>query len=173
MNLFSFEEDNLNVDDVYQVDIYNSRFEKHFCQTPRNDFDFDDETWFENRSLHALDINIVEKKMKEISKARSLSRLFKSWRTKLSYLFIPMSTVLCHATKDRQRISSVIECSDISREALILVPHLHTSRTRKVILTVQNFPIYQRRTDEYFQLQGMFSSCNIGSVNVLLTENWE
>ena len=52
-------------------------------------------------------------------------------------------------------------------------PHLHTSRTLKVILTVQNFPINQRRTDEYFQLQGMFSSCNIGSVNVVVKENWE
>ena len=60
-----------------------------------------------------------------------------------------------------------------SREALILVPHLHISRTRKVILTVQNFPINQRRTDEYFQLQGMFSSRHIGSVNVVLKENWE
>ena len=34
---------------------------KAFCQTPRNDFDFDDEIWFENRSLHALGINIVAK----------------------------------------------------------------------------------------------------------------
>ena len=32
-----------------------------FCQTPRNDFDFDDEIWFENRSLHAPGINIVGK----------------------------------------------------------------------------------------------------------------
>ena len=30
MNLFNFEEDNLNVDDVYQEDIYNSRFAKNF-----------------------------------------------------------------------------------------------------------------------------------------------
>ena len=29
MNLFNFEEDNLIVGDVYQVDIYNSRFAKH------------------------------------------------------------------------------------------------------------------------------------------------
>ena len=42
------------------------------------DFDFDDEIWFENRSLHALDINIVAKRMKEISKATSLSQLYKS-----------------------------------------------------------------------------------------------
>ena len=42
---------------------------KAFCQTPKNDFDFDNEIWFENRSLHALGINIVAKKMKEISKA--------------------------------------------------------------------------------------------------------
>ena len=40
---------------------------KAFCQTPRNDFDFVDEIWFESRSLHALGINIVAKKMKEIS----------------------------------------------------------------------------------------------------------
>ena len=46
---------------------------KAFCQTPKNDFHFDDEIWFEhveNRSLHALGINIVGKKMKEISKPR-------------------------------------------------------------------------------------------------------
>ena len=41
-----------------------------FCQTPGNDFDFDEEIWFENRSLRALDINIVAEKMKEISKPR-------------------------------------------------------------------------------------------------------
>ena len=52
---------------------------KAICQTPRNDLDFDDEIWFENRSLHALGINIVAKKMKEISKATSLSQLYKSW----------------------------------------------------------------------------------------------
>ena len=46
---------------------------KAFCQTPRNDFDFDDEIQFENRSLHAFGINIVAKKMKEIPKATSLS----------------------------------------------------------------------------------------------------
>ena len=34
---------------------------KAICQTPRNDLDFDDEIWFENRSLHALGINIVGK----------------------------------------------------------------------------------------------------------------
>ena len=32
MNLFNFEEDTLNVDGVYQVDIYNSRFAKHFVR---------------------------------------------------------------------------------------------------------------------------------------------
>ena len=48
---------------------------KAFCQTPRNDFDFDDEIWFENRSLHALGINIASKKMTEFSKATSLSQL--------------------------------------------------------------------------------------------------
>ena len=32
VNLFDFEKDNLNVDDVYQVDIYNSRFAKHFVR---------------------------------------------------------------------------------------------------------------------------------------------
>ena len=58
---------------------------KAFCQTPRNDFDFDDEIWFENRSLHALGINFVAKKMKEISKAMSLSQLYKSWSPKPSY----------------------------------------------------------------------------------------
>ena len=51
---------------------------KAFCQTPRYDFDFDDEIWFENRSLRALDINIVAKKMKEISKATSLSHCTKA-----------------------------------------------------------------------------------------------
>ena len=57
---------------------------KAFCQTPGNDFDFDEEIWFENRSLHALDINIVAKKMK-VSKATSLSQLYKSWSPQPSY----------------------------------------------------------------------------------------
>ena len=43
---------------------------KAVCQTPRNDFDFDDEIWFENRSLHALVINIMAKKMKKFPKSR-------------------------------------------------------------------------------------------------------
>ena len=42
--------------------IYDSRFAKHF--------DFDDEIWFENRSVHALGINIVAKKMTEFPKPR-------------------------------------------------------------------------------------------------------
>ena len=37
---------------------------KAFCQTPRNDFDLDDEIWFENRPLHAC-ITIVAKKIDE------------------------------------------------------------------------------------------------------------
>ena len=102
---------------------------KAFCQTPRNDFD--DEIWFENRSPHALDINIVAREMKEISKATSLSQLYKRWSPKLSYLFIPMSTVLSHATKDRQRISSVIECSDIiSRSLNFSAPSSHFKNTQ-------------------------------------------
>ena len=82
-----------------------------------------------------------------------------------------MSTVLSHATKGRQRISSVMECSDnISRTLNFSSPSSHFKNTQS---SVQNFPINQRRTHEYFQLQGMFSSCNIGSVNVVLKENWE
>ena len=34
---------------------------KAFFQTPRNDFDFDDEIWFENRPLHAHGIHICGK----------------------------------------------------------------------------------------------------------------
>ena len=71
MNLLSFEEDNLKVDDVIKW-TYTTQDLQTFCQTPKNDFDFEDEIWFENRSLHALGINIVAKKMKEISKATSL-----------------------------------------------------------------------------------------------------
>ena len=58
---------------------------KAFFQTPRNDFDFDDEIWFENRLLHVLGINIVVKKMKGISKAASLSQLYTGWSPKPSY----------------------------------------------------------------------------------------
>ena len=54
------------------------KIRKAFCQTPKNDSDFDDEIWFENRSLHALGIDIVAKKMKEISKAMSLSQRYTS-----------------------------------------------------------------------------------------------
>ena len=56
---------------------------KAFCQTPRNDFDFNNKIWIENRSLHALGINIMAKKMKAISKATF--QLYKSWSPKLSY----------------------------------------------------------------------------------------
>ena len=151
---------------------------KAFCQTPRNYFDFDDEIWFENRSLHALGINFVTKKMKETSKAKSLSQLYKSWSPKLSNIMAisvhsnEHSLISCNKRPSEDQLSDGMS-QTLSREALILVPHLHTSRTRKVILTVQNFPINQRRTDEYFQLQGMLSSCNIGSANVVLKENWE
>ena len=54
------------------------KIRKAFCQTSRNDFDFDVEIWFENRPLHALGINIVAKKMKEISRATSLSQPYAS-----------------------------------------------------------------------------------------------
>ena len=147
---------------------------KAFCQTPRNDFD--DEIWFENRSLHALGINIVAKKMREISKATSLSQLYKSWSPKPSYNGHICSFQAQSCLMQQKTVRGSAQwwnAQTLSREALILVSHLHTSRTLKVILTVQNFPINQRRTDEYFQLQGMFSSCNIGSVNVILKENWE
>ena len=79
------------------------------------------------------------------------------------------SFVSCN--KDRQRISSVMECSDIISQSLnFSSPSSHFKNTQS---SVQNFPINQRREDEYFQLQGMFSSYNIGSVNVFLKENWE
>ena len=58
---------------------------KAFSQTPRNNFDFEDEIWFENRSIHPLGINIVVKKMKEISRATSVSQLYTSWNPKPSY----------------------------------------------------------------------------------------
>ena len=83
MNLFNFEEDNVTVDDVIKW-IYTTQDLQSIWKTSRNDFDFDDEIWFENRSLHALGINMA-KKMKEISKATSLSQLYKSWSPKPSY----------------------------------------------------------------------------------------
>ena len=145
---------------------------KAFCQTPRNDFDFEDEILFENRSLHALGMNILAKKMKEIFKATSLSQLYKSWSSKPSYNAHICSfqwAQSCPMQKKTVRGSAQWwNAQTLSLEALI-----HTSRTLKVILTVQNFPINQRKTDACFQLQGMFSSCNIGSVNVVLKENWE
>ena len=58
MNLFNFEKDNLNMDDIFSGYIQ-FKICKAFCQTPRNDFDFNNKIWFENRSLHALGIDIV------------------------------------------------------------------------------------------------------------------
>ena len=119
------------MDDIYQVDIYNSRFAKHFVRHQRMISISTTRFGLRNRSLHALDINIVAKKMKEISKATSLSQLYKSCSPKLSYLFIPMSTVLSHAKKDRRRISSVIECSDIiSRSLNFSAPSSHFKNTQ-------------------------------------------
>ena len=84
-----------------------------------------------------------------------------------------MSTVLSHATKDSHRISSVMECSGIiSRSLNFVAPSSHFKNTQSHSDSSE-FSINQRRTDEYFQLQGMFISCNIGSVNVVLKENWE
>ena len=83
MNLFNFEEDNLNVDDVYQVDIYldiyNSRFAKHFVR--HQGMISISTTRFGLRTglfMLLIDINIVAKKTKEISKATSLSQLYKA-----------------------------------------------------------------------------------------------
>ena len=84
VNSLNFGEDHLDVDDVIKW-IYTTQDCIAFCQTTRNDFDFDDEIWFENRALHALGINIVAKKMKEISIATSLSQLYTSWSSKPSY----------------------------------------------------------------------------------------
>ena len=83
---------------------------KAFCQTPRNDFDFDDEIWFENRSLHALGINIVAKKMKEISKATSLSQLYTSWSQNrhimaISVHFNEHSLVSCNKRPSEDQLS--------------------------------------------------------------------
>ena len=65
----------------------------------------------------------------------------------------------------------MMDCSDIiSRSLSFSSPSSHFKNTQS---SVQNFPINQRRTDEYFQLHGMVNSCNIGSVNVVLKENWE
>ena len=85
MNLFSFEEDNFLMWMTLSSGYIQPKICKAFCQMPRNDFNFDNEIWFENRSLHALGMNIVEKKIKEISKATSLSQLYKSWSPKPSY----------------------------------------------------------------------------------------
>ena len=61
----------------------------------------------------------------------------------------------------------MMECSDIiSRSLHFSAPSSHFMNTQ-VSLTVQNFPV-NKRTDNYVQLQGMFSSCDIGSVNVVL-----
>ena len=56
------------------------------CQTSRNDFDFDDENWFENRTIFVM--STLAKMKKKVSKASSLSQLYTSWH--LKYL-----TVIC------------------------------------------------------------------------------
>ena len=63
-------------DPVGLLELYLSKVNpkcKAFFQTPRNDFDFNDEIWFENRPPG---INNLAKMMKGISKAVSLSQLY-------------------------------------------------------------------------------------------------
>ena len=176
MNLFNFEEDNLNVDDVIKW-IYTTQDLRSILS--------DTKKWFRFRRRDLVWEQVSScswhkhcgKEDERNSKAKSLSQLHKSWSPKSSYnghicsLQWPQSCLMQQKTV--RGSAQWWNAQTLYRESLILVFHLHTSRTRKVILTVQNFPINQRRTDEYFQLQGMFSSCNIGSVNAVLKENWE
>ena len=84
---------------------------KTFCPTPRNGFDFDDEIWFENGSQPLLITDTVKhsgqdheknfKSLVAVSTLHKLEYIFVIF--KWPYLVIPMSTVLCHATKDRHR----------------------------------------------------------------------
>ena len=63
-------------DPVGLLELYLSKVNpksKAFFQTPRNDFNFDDEIWFENRPLG---INTLAEMIKGISKAASLSQLY-------------------------------------------------------------------------------------------------
>ena len=93
-----------------------------FCQTPRNDFDFDDEIRFENRPLHVLGINIVAKKMKQIFHSHVIVSTVHKLESKTAIQWSYMSRVLSHATKDRQRISSVMECTEIISRSLHFSP---------------------------------------------------
>ena len=84
---------------------------KTFCQTLRNGFDFDDEIWFENGSQPLLITDTVkhsgkdhEKNLKSLVAVSTLHKLEYIFVVcKWPYLFIPMSRVLYHTTKDRQR----------------------------------------------------------------------
>ena len=126
---------------------------KAFCETPRNDFDFDDEIGLRTGLRHALGINIVAKKMKEISKDTSLSQLYKSWSLKPSYnghiCSFQWTQSCLMQQKTVRRSAQWWSAQTLSREALTLVPHLHNSKTLKVkcdfsqsrTLSFQNFPM--------------------------------
>ena len=84
---------------------------KTFCQTPKNDFDFDDDIWFENGSQPLLITDTVkhsgkdhEKNFKSLVAVSTLHKLeYIFVICKWPYLVIPVSRVLCHTIKDRHR----------------------------------------------------------------------
>ena len=174
-------------DPVGLLELYLSKVNpkcKAFFQRPRNDFNFEDEIWSENRPLG---INDLAKTMKGISKAASLSQLYTNHSVRATSITLlseagmrnrHIMAISGHSNEQslnsynrRPSEEQLTECSDIiSRNLNFRAPLTNVINAQDQ--SVQNFPFNQRRAEDYLQrdvqLQGMFNSCNIGSVNVVL-----
>ena len=174
-------------DPVGLLELYLSKVNpkcKAFFQTPRNDFNFGDEIWYENRPLG---VNSLARMMKGISKAASLSQLYTNHSVRATSITLlseagmrnrHIMAISGHSNEQslnsynrRPSEKQLMECSDIiSRSLNFRAPLSHVRNTQN--RSLQNFPFNQCREEDYVQrdvqLQGMFNNCNIGSVNVVL-----
>ena len=105
MNLFNFEKDNLNVNDVIKW-IYTTQD----LQNILSGFDFDDEIWFENGSQPLLITDKVkhsgkdhEKNFKSVVAVSNLHKLeYIFVMCKWPYLVIPMSSLVSYNKRPSQ-----------------------------------------------------------------------
>ena len=108
MNLFNFEEDNLNVNDVIKW-IYTTQDLQNILSDTKESFRFRrrDLVWEQvSASSHKVKHSgkDYEKNFKSLVAVSTLHKLeYIFVICKWPYLVIPMSRVLCHTTKDRHR----------------------------------------------------------------------
>ena len=142
VNLFNFEEDNLNVDDVVKwIIIYNSRFAKHFVRhqgmisisTTRFGLIWEQASscsW--HKHCGKEDETTA---MKEISRAASLSQLYTSWSPKSSHIMAlsvhsnQQSLVSCNKRPSEDQLSDG-NSDIISQSHNFSVPSPHFMNTQ-------------------------------------------